>query len=273
MFSPHHSLRCSRRGVLCSAAVATLGCHLAARGAEPAAGPFRRIVAIGGGTLNSVDRDRRLLRYVLSLTGRACPTICMLPTASGDNLDQIVGWYEILQGLDCKPRHVRLFGPPNRPRDFAGQLLAADAIFVSGGNTLNMLAVWRDQGIDAVLRKAWEQGIVLAGESAGMNCWFEESVTDSHPEGLTAMRCLGWLPGSVCPHANNPQRNPAYHELLLAGKISGGLACDDGAAVVFEGDRLVKAVAISDKALAKRVFVREGAVVEEPLDREILPAP
>ena len=273
MPSPRSRFRCSRRGLLHGTAAALAGVHLAARGAEEASGRVRRIVAIGGGTLNSVDRDRRLLRHVLALTGRERPAVCMLPTASGDNLEQIVTWYEILSGLDCRPSHVRLFASPNQRRDFAGDLLAADAIFVSGGNTLNMLAVWRAQGIDAVLRSAWERGTVLAGESAGMNCWFEGAVTDSRPGGLTAMPCLGWLSGSVCPHANNPQRMPAYRELLQAGKLPAGLACDDGAAAVFEGDRLVKAVAISDKALARRVFVRDGAVVEEPIACEILPAP
>lgn len=254
--------------------VATVCCCVG-RGSGAAAehAPARRILAIGGGTLNSVDRDRRLLRYVLSLIGRPTPTFCLLPTASGDSAEQIVNWYEIASGLDCRPRHVRLFGPPGRLASFKQPLLEADAIFVSGGNTLNMLAVWRDQGIDATLRRAWEQGTVLAGESAGMNCWFERSVTDSRAEGLTGMAGMGWLPGSVCPHYNNPQRRPAYHELLLGGSMPGGIACDDGVGVLFEGTEFMKAVAISDTAKARRVDVRDGRVVEDDLPTELLPSP
>jgi peptidase E len=233
----------------------------------------RRILAVGGGTLNSVDRDRRLLRYVLRLTGRPTPTLCMLPTASGDSTEQIVTWYEITHGLDCRPRHVRLFGAPGRVKSFERPLLEADAIFVSGGNTLNMLAVWRDQGIDKTLRKAWEKGTVLAGESAGMNCWFTRSVTDSRAQGLTGMDGLGWLPGSVCPHYNNPARRPAYHELLLGGTMPDGIACDDGAAVLFEGTTLAKAVAISETAKNRRVAVRDGRVVEDDIPTELLPDP
>lgn len=262
-----------RRGFLASAAAsACLAAGRArARAADPT--PVRRILAIGGGTLNSVDRERRILRFVLALTGRPTPTICMLPTASGDSAEQIVTWYEIAHGLDCRPRHVRLFGAPGRVESFERPLLEADAIFVSGGNTLNMLGVWRDQGIDAVLRRAWERGTVLAGESAGMNCWFEHCVTDSRPGGLTAMSGLGWLAGSVCPHYNNPQRRPAYHAMLQAGSLPGGIACDDGAAALYEGTTLSKAVAISESAKTLRVGLRDGEVFEDDLPAELLPPP
>jgi dipeptidase E len=178
-----------------------------------------------------------------------------------------------MQTLECRPRHLRLFGPTNRLRNFEEQLLGADVIFVPGGNTLNMLGVWRAQGVDLLLRKAWEQGTVLAGESAGMICWFEQGVTDSRPGALGSMPCLGWLPGSACPHYNNPQRRPAYHALMGRGEIRAGLACEDGAGVLFEDTRLEGAYALSDKPAAFRVHAAGGTVTEERLPARVLPRP
>ena len=231
----------------------------------------RRIFAAGGGFVSSVDPERRLLRFVLSLARVPNPQVCCLPTASGDNLESLVSWYEVMQSLEARARHLRLFGPTNRLRNFEEQLLGADVIFVPGGNTLNMLAVWRAQGVDALLRKAWEKGTVLAGESAGMICWFQQGVTDSRPGALSALSCLGWLSGSACPHYNNPQRRPAYHELISRGEIGAGLACDDGAGFLFEGTRLEGVYALSEKAAAYRVRSEGGGIQEERLPAKILP--
>jgi peptidase E len=232
--------------------------------------PQRRILAAGGGVISG-DPDRRLLRFLISLTGKTDPVICCLPTASGDNVERLVVWYEIMNELPCRPRHLRLSRPTRAARNFEKQLLAADAIFIPGGNTLNMLAVWKAQGVDAILRTAWERGIVLAGESAGMACWFEQTITDSRPERLTAMECLGWLKGSACAHYHSePDRKPRFHQMLADGQLIDGLACDDGAALLFEGDRLRKVVAISPKATAYTVRRNGNQVVAEPLKAVLL---
>jgi len=235
--------------------------------------PPLRIFAAGGGFVSSLDPDRRLLRFVLSLARVSSPQVCSLPTASGDNPDAIVSWYELMHTLDCRPRHLRIFGPTNRLRRFEEQLLNADVIFVPGGNTLNMLAVWRDQGVDLILRKAWEQGTVLAGESAGMICWFEQGMTDSRPEELGALSCLGLLKGSACPHYNNPQRRPAYHALLKQNVLGAGIACDDGAGVLYENTSLAGAYSLSEKAAAYKVSIKDSVVSEEQLPATILPRP
>jgi peptidase E len=259
-------------GMLVGGAAASLG-SVSATGPSPSRGPIRRIFAAGGGFVSSVDPERKLMRFVLSLARVPNPQVCCLPTASGDNLESLVSWYEVMQPLECRPQHLRLFGPTNRLRNFEEQLLGADVIFVPGGNTLNMLGVWRAQGVDLLLRKAWEQGTVLAGESAGMICWFEQGVTDSRPGALGAMPCLGWLPGSACPHYHNPQRRPAYHELMGRGEIRAGLACEDGVGFLFEDTRLEGAYALSEKAAAFRVHSEGGAVVEERLPARVLPRP
>jgi peptidase E len=239
----------------------------AAAGASPA----RRIFVAGGGMIGG-GPDYLLLRYLLSLSGKSEPIVCCLPTARGDNLENLAVWYEIMNALPCRPRHLRLFGPTRDLRNFEKQLLSADIIFVPGGNTLNMLAVWKAQGVDAILRRAWERGILLAGESAGMVCWFEQTVTDSRPEQLTLMEGLGWLRGSGCAHYHYPPqpRKPRYHELLVRGEMKDGVACDDGAGILFEGDSLAKVVTIQAKATAYRVRRSGAGVVEDPLEATLL---
>jgi dipeptidase E len=241
-------------------------------GAAPAkAAPARRIFVAGGGILSG-DPEQRLLRFILSLTGKSDPVVCCLPTASGDNLERLVVWYEIMNQLPCRPRHLRLFGPTAKARNFEKQLLAVDAIVVPGGNSLNMMAAWKAQGIDAILRKAWEQGVLLAGESAGMNCWFEHAIGDSRPERLSVIDCLGWLKGSACPHyhSDSGKWRLGYHQMLRDGQLKDGLACDDGVGVLFEGEKPARIVSIAPEARAYQVRRSGTQVIEEPLKAEVL---
>lgn len=235
------------------------------------AAPVRRIFVSGGGFLSG-DPEYRQLRYILALTGKKDPIVYDLPTASGDNLERIAMWYEIMNDLPCRPRHVRLFGPTAKARDYAKQLLSADAIVIPGGNCLNMVAVWRAQGLDAILRTAWERGIVLAGESAGMNCWFEQALGDSRPERFSTFEFLGWLKGSACPHYhdNAGQWRKAYRDYIASGELRDGLAVDSGAGVLFEGERITRVVTTSSEARAYRVRRAGNDVVEEPLQAELL---
>jgi dipeptidase E len=266
--------RISRRECLRLAAMAGLSgvAADASASAEPAkTAPKRRIFAAGGGIISGYP-DFRLLRFVLSLTGKPDPVVCCLPTASGDNLERLVVWYEIMNELPCRPRHVRLFGPTGKARSFEKQLLAVDAIIVPGGNGLNMLAAWKAQGLDTILKTAWERGIVLAGESAGMNCWFEHALGDSRPERMTVIDCLGWLKGSSCPHyhADSGKWKQHYQQNVRDGHLKDGLACDDGVGVLFEGDRLARVVTISEDAHAYQVRRQGDQVIEEQLKAELL---
>jgi dipeptidase E len=231
--------------------------------------PTRRILAIGGGTYSGVDRP--LPKYLLTLTGKKDPVVYYLPTAAGDAPPGIVRWYEVMNEFECRPRHLKLFSDSKTLKNYEAKLLAADAIFVGGGNTMNMLAVWKAHGTDKVLRQAYERGVVLAGESAGMICWFEAGVTDSRPDKLTALECLGFLKGSACPHYTLEKgRKPSYHGMLTAGELKAGVACDDGAAILYENEQFVKVVAVSAKARAYRVRRDEDKIVEEPLKVEYL---
>lgn len=215
-----------------------------------------RILACGGGG----DFDGLLLQ----LSGKPRPRICFLATAAGDDPAYIVRFYERFGPLACDPFHVALFGIPERPAD---RVASADVVWVSGGSTANMLAVWRVHGIDLALSEAWKRGAVLAGASAGANCWFEASVTDSFGPQLEALADgLGFLAGSFCPHYDGEElRRPVYTRLVSAGTLPPGIACDDAAAVLYEGTE-AEVVATQPGARAYRVT----PAGEEPLDVRLL---
>ena len=144
-------------------------------------------------------------------------------------------------------------------------------IYVGGGNVRSMLAVWREWGLPALLREAWQGGTVLAGISAGAICWFEQGVTDSRADALGPIDCLGLLPGSCCPHYDGEaERRPIYHAMLAEGRICAGIAIDDEAAVHFVGDRARHVVSARSGATAYRIETRGGEVSENPLDVEHL---
>jgi peptidase E len=191
-----------------------------------------------------------LFDYALGLTGKKRPRILLVPTAAGDQTEVIAWFYEV----HSKQGEVTLLKTfPWPPRNLREYVLAHDAVFVSGGNTANMLAIWRVHGIDTVLREAWEQEKVLFGWSAGMICWFEHGVTDSFGPQLEAMECLGFLPGSACPHYDGEElRRPRYHELIRGG-LQPGYACDDGVGLHYAGTELEEVVSCRPGAAAYRV--------------------
>jgi dipeptidase E len=213
----------------------------------------RHIVGLGGGC-EQVEQTRLMWDYVLALTGKERPRILFLPTAVADSDAAIVWHYEQFAGRG-ELSHLKTFPWP--PADLRELILSQDAIRVSGGNTANMLAIWRVHGIDALLREAWERGAVLWGASAGMICWFEAAVTDSFGPQLAPMDCLGWLPGSACPHYDGEERRrPRYHELVAAG-FPAGIAADDGVGLHFTGTEIAEIVTCRPGAAAYRVS-RDG---------------
>ncbi len=233
--------------------------------------PTRRIVAMGGGGF-SMEPDNPLLdAFVLSLSGVARPRVCFLATAGGDADNYVMRFYRAFGRLDCRPSDLSLFA--REVADLESFLLGQDVIYVGGGSTANLLAVWRVHGVDAILREAWERGIVLCGISAGMNCWFEASVTDSFGPALAPLRDgLGLIEGSACPHYDGePQRRPIYRRLVADGELPPGWAADDGAALVFGDDALAEVVCSRPDAHAYRVLGGPGSEVHErPLPTRFL---
>ncbi len=228
------------------------------------------IVAMGGGGFSMEPGNPLLDDFILSLTGVERPKLCLLPTASGDAARLISSFHTAFQDRPVDARHVALFGAPRT--DLREYLLAQDVIYVGGGNTANMLAIWRVHGVDLILREAWEAGVVLAGLSAGMICWFEAGVTDSFGPLAPLRDGLGFLPGSACPHFDGEaKRRPAYHMFVRDG-FPPGFAADDGAALVFRGAELPAAVSSRPNAGCYRVALRGADVAEVPITTSYLGA-
>lgn len=224
---------------------------------------MKQIIAMGGGGFSMEPGNPLLDRYFLEQTGKTNPSICFVGTASGDSQDYVARFYAGFGKLKCKPAHLSLFRPPP---DIASFVFSQDAIYVGGGNTKNLLALWRDWKLDRLLRQAWARGIVLGGLSAGSICWFQQGLTDSFAGRLTRLDCLGWLGGSNCPHYDGEaERRPAYRRLVAAGRMVPGLAADDGVALHFIGTELRHVVSSRPKARAYRVSGRGRRIHEEEL--------
>jgi peptidase E len=206
------------------------------------------------------------------LTGTPRPRLCYLPTAVGDAPAAIINWYRNCAPLNVEPSvQVSFIASTEQDRSWEDVFLSVDGIVVSGGNTLNQQAIWKAQGIDVVLRQAWDRGIVLGGASAGSLCWFEEGTTDSRPRDLSTVTCLGFLKGSHCPHYDGePGRRPLYQKLIASGEMKPGYACDNDAGIYFEDSEVARVVAT--RAGARVYFVsREGdQAVERVLEPDLI---
>ena len=216
--------------------------------------------------------DQVYIKYVAGLTGKANPKICYIPTATGDNPEAIARWYANCEDLPVRAYVLRTFiNSSTSPKTFEDIIMSMDAIIVSGGNTLNMLAVWKAHGIDILLRSAYNKGIILAGGSAGSLCWFTGGSTDSRPRELTIVEGLGLLNFSHSPHyLKEAGRKPLYQQLILKGKLKSGYACDDMAGLLFVNGVTRKSVTMNADNNNYFVSLKEGKIIEELLPAEIL---
>jgi peptidase E len=236
-----------------------------------------QIVAIGGGGFSTEPQNLALDRYLLAQARAADPVVCFVPTASGDNDRYITRFYDAFSSLRCRPRHLSVFN--NLPsRDMRSWVCECDVIYVGGGNTRLLLLIWQALGLPDLFRQALREGTILCGISAGANCWFDASVTDSVGSvqdawdgQYAALDGLGFLSGSFCPHYDaEARRRPEYHRLLQQGALPGGWAADDGCAVHFVDRVVEKVVSSRAAAAAYRVELRDGGVIETPQEPRLL---
>ena len=190
------------------------------------ANKLRQIIAIGGGGFYRDSENLALEKYVIQQTGVESKRVCFVPTASGEPDHYVSNFYSAFLKLGCRPSVLTFFKRTPELRSF---LLNQDMIYVGGGNTKTLLAVWRDWGVTEILREAWEAGVVLTGVSAGAICWFEQGMTDSFSDELRPLDCLGFLAGSCCPHYDPSTRAPA-----LAGGHSLGISPENRGVVLSE---------------------------------------
>lgn len=224
---------------------------------------------MGGGALPQELDNLLLVRYFLAQTRRRKPKVAFIGAAHGDSDAGRLRFYAGFSRFECRPTHLPLFA--RTPRDLESFVLEQDAIFVGGGNTKSMLAVWRDWGLDRYLRTAWERGVVLGGGSAGSICWFEHGVTDSTAGPLTALPCLGFLPGSNCPHYDSePLRRPTFRKLIADGMLPDGVAADDGVGLHYIDGRLARVVSNRPRAKGWRVTRAGKRAVERRLPTRYL---
>jgi len=230
----------------------------------PASARSRRILAWGGHDFTAGAPDRAVCEFMLSLLPASRPRVCLLPTAGGDPSEQIARFYRAFGERDCEPSDLSLFRLGKRPVMLEEHLLAQDLIYVGGGSLLNLLAVWDAHGISAILRRAWEGGTLIAGQSAGAMCWFEEAITKSSGRSEKTLG-LGLLPGSLCVHYHQePDRRTSYLALVRDG-MAPGYGLDDHAGLLWEGRNLAGAISARRGAAAYRVERRGGFAAESRL--------
>lgn len=226
----------------------------------------QQIVAMGGGGFSGDSETLLLERFILGLSGKARPKVSFVPTASGDADSYLRKFYRAFSRLPADASHLPLFELKIKNlRDYA---LGQDVIYVGGGNTRNMLLLWRDRGLDVILHEAWGNGIVLCGTSAGSICWFAQGLSDSVTAGeLRPMNCLGFLEGSNCPHYDGEaQRRPCYQHFIRQGSLVPGYAVDDGVGLHFVGRTLRQVVSERPEATAYAVSLDGDRIREERLE-------
>lgn len=224
------------------------------------------IFPYGGG------QNKLFIKEIIKLTGKERPKICYLPTASGDSERSIIRWYDLVHDLSVEPSVQKVWiSSYNQKATFEDVLLGMDAIIVGGGNTLNMMAIWKAQGIDKVLKKALEKGIVLAGGSAGSLCWFDNGTTDSRPIELSVVEGLGFLPYSHSPHYSSEEyRRPLYQKNIENGIFKPGYAMDNYSGIIFKNGKPFKVVSLGEEYNCYFVSMVDGKVVEEKLEAVII---
>lgn len=229
---------------------------------------MQRILAIGGGGFMMEDAPSPIDAYLLALCERERPRVCFVPTPSGDLPEHIEKFYAAFPARRCEPTHLAFFRAPS-PRSvalsgFENHMLSQDIVFVGGGNTKSALAVWREWGLDRVLKKALEAGILLSGMSAGAMCWFQQGLTDSFSGSeYRPLDCLGLLAGGCGVHySGDPKRRPSLHAAVAARAIAPSIAIDDYAAVLYSDGELSRVISWRDDASAYQVSLHDGHVKE-----------
>ena len=225
----------------------------------------KHIVAIGGGGFGRNNISYLIEKYILELSDKICPKICFLPTATGDDDTYIVRFYTIFNQLNCKPSHIEFF---KRTTNIKNHIMDQDVVFVGGGNTKSMLAIWDDWGMSDLLSVAYNKGVIMSGVSAGAICWFTSGITDSWDKELRILPCLDFISGTCCPHYDEePSRIPYVKKILLEEKVTNCISIEGGSAMHFIDGKPFKNVSFKNNKNTYDVFLDNNDVVEKPFER------
>ena len=222
----------------------------------------RQIIAIGGGGFGREISDLKIEKYILDQSSKSNPSICFIPTATGDDAVYIENFYKAFDSLDCNTSHIDFF---KRTINLGHHIEKQDIIFVGGGNTKSMLAVWREWNLDNILLKAYQNGTIMSGVSAGAICWFTSGITDSWDNELRILPCLNFINGTCCPHYDEePSRIPYVKKILLEEKVTNCISIEGGSAMHFINGKPFKNVSFKNNKNTYNVFLDNKDIVEIP---------
>ena len=221
----------------------------------------KHIIAIGGGGFGRNSSCLLIEKYILNLSEKDCPRICFLPTATGDNDSYIVRFYSVFTRFNCIPSHIDFF---KRTIDINDHIMNQDIIFVGGGNTKSMLAVWRDWGVNILLKEAYNNGVIMSGVSAGAICWFTSGITDSWDNKLNVLSCLDFINGTCCPHYDEEiSRIPFVHKVLKEKKVSNCISIEGGCAMHYIDGNPFRNVSFENNKNSYNVFYKNNEIIQE----------
>ena len=225
----------------------------------------RQIIAIGGGGFGRNPGIGTIEKYILEQSKKETPNICFIPTATGDDESYKVSYYATLTKLNCNPTHLDFF---KRTPNLEKVIMKNDIIFVGGGNTKSMLAVWRDWGLDIILKEAYESGVIMSGVSAGAICWFQKGITDSWANKLNIIDCLSFTKGNCCPHYDEEaERKPSLSNFILNEQINECFAIEGGCALHIKNDAVFKAVSFKEEKNSFLVKKEDEKIIENVLPK------
>ncbi len=234
----------------------------------------KHIIAGSGGFIHEDYKSTvgPILDYAFALSRKKKPNFAFIGTAVGDSAERIANFYDACSQTDVHASHLELFPMPNH-KNVEQFIMAQDVIWIEGGSVVNLLAVWRAHGLDVILKKAWEAGIILTGQSAGSICWNIGGTTDSFGTDLQPVtNGLGFLPYSSGVHFDSEkQRRPLFHKLIQDQTLPAGYATDDGVNLHFINTELHKAVSDTKDKYAYHIYRdTSGKVIEEIITPELL---
>ena len=227
---------------------------------------MKQIIAIGGGGFGREIKDLKIEKYIVDQSKARTPKICFIPTATGDDQAYIDTFYKAFNSLGCITSHINFF---KRTINLKEHILDQDIIYVGGGNTKRMLAVWKEWGLDKILFEAYKNKIIMSGVSAGAICWFKKGITDSWKDSQATLDCLNFVDGVCCPHYDEePERIPYVKEILVNKEISSCYAIEGYAALHLIDDKPKYNVSFKEDTSCHLVTLKDS-IEHEKIDGTI----
>ena len=239
----------------------------------------KTIIAIGGGEIGRIKtypdghseqkpvETMVIDKKIIELSGKEHPKLVFIGAASDDNPAYFTAIENHFAGrLGCVVENLALTQKPSI-EEIRKVILGADIIYVGGGNVTRLMQVLKDSGTDKILKIAYDQGIVMSGNSAGGCVWFESYDNDEDEDfdgtfdTLKTKNALGWVHGYFLPHWNKlPETGISKDAVskdvikkMLTNESKYGYAVEEGAAIMVQTD--------GDKTVLSEIISKPGAKI------------